>query len=52
MSIDTTNIQEQICRLKHNVNINCPDILERFNEIKARISEDIRTNESSKNKGV
>ena len=51
MSIDTTNIQEQICRLKHNVNKNCPDIMERLNEIEARVSEDIITIESSKNKG-
>ena len=47
MSIDTTNIQEQICRLKHTVNKNCPDIMERFNDIEARLSEDIRTIESS-----
>ena len=51
MSIDTTNIQEQICRLKHTVNKNCPDIMERFREIEARVSEDIRTIESSKKKG-
>ena len=51
MSIDTTNIQEQICRLKHTVNKNCPDIMERFNEIEARVSEDIRTIESSKKIG-
>ena len=51
MSIDTTNIQEQICRLKHTVNKNCPDIIERFNEIEARVSEDIKTIESSNNKG-
>ena len=51
MSIDTSNIQEQICRLKHTVNTNCPDIMERFNEVEARVSEDIRTIESSKNKG-
>ena len=51
MSIDTTNIQEQVCRLKHNVNKNCPDILERFREIEASISEDIRTIENTKKKG-
>ena len=51
MSIDTTNIQEQICRLKHNVNKKCPDIMERFNEVEAKVSEDIRTIESSKIKG-
>ena len=51
MSIDTTNIQEQVCRLKHNVNKNCPDILERFREIEANISEDIRTIETTKQKG-
>ena len=51
MSIDTTNIQEQVCRLKHNVNKNYPDILERFREIEASISEDIRTIENTKKKG-
>ncbi len=51
MSIDTTNIQEQVCRLKHNVNKNCPDIMERFREIEASISEDIRTIENTKKKG-
>ena len=51
MSIDTTNIQEQVCRLKHNVNKNCPDIMERFREIEASISEDIRTIETTKQKG-
>ena len=48
MSIETTNIQEQICRLKHTVNKNCPNIMERFRVIEARVSEDIRTIESSK----
>ena len=47
MSIVTTNIQEQICRLKRTVNKDCPDIMERFNDIEARLSEDIRTIESS-----
>jgi len=51
MSIDTTNIQEQICRLKHTVNKNCPDIMERFREIEARVSEDIRAIESSIQQG-
>ena len=51
MSIDTINIQEQVCRLKHNVNKNCPDIMERFNEIEVRVTEDIKTIEYSKNKG-
>ena len=51
MSIDTSNIQEKICRLKRTVNKTCPDILERFREIEARVSEDIRTIESSKKKG-
>ena len=51
MSIDTSNIQEQICRLKHTVNKNCPDIMERFNEVEARVAEDIRTIEYSKKKG-
>ena len=51
MSIDTSNIQEQICRLKHTVNMNCPDIMERFNEVEARVSEDIKAIESSKKKG-
>ena len=50
MSIDTTNIQEQICRLKHNVNKNCPDIVDRFSEIEASVSKDIRTIESFKKK--
>ena len=50
MSIDTSNIQEKICRLKHTVNKNYPNIIERFNEIEARVSEDIRTIESSKKK--
>ncbi len=50
MSIDTTNIQEQICRLKHNVNKNCPDIVDRFREIEASVSKDIRTIESFKKK--
>ena len=51
MSIDTSNIQEKICRLKHTVNKNYPNIMERFNEIEARVSEDIRTIESYKQKG-
>ena len=51
MSIDTTNIQEQICRLKHAVNKDCPDIMERFREIEARVSEDIRAIESSIQQG-
>ena len=51
MSIDTKNIQEHICRLKHNVNKKCPDIMERFREIEARVLEDIRTIEYAKKKG-
>ena len=46
MSMDATNIQEQICRLKHTVNKNCPDINKRFREIEAKVSEDIVTIES------
>ena len=51
MSIDTTNIQEQICRLKHTVNKNCPDTKKRFEEIEARVSEDIRKIELSIQRG-
>ena len=51
MSIDTSNIREQICRLKHAVKKNCPDVIKRFREIEAKVSEDIRTIESSNNKG-
>ena len=46
MSIDATNIQEQICRLKHTVKKNCPDFIERFRDIEAKVSEDIVTIES------
>ena len=49
MSMDATNIQEQICRLKHTVNKNCPDINKRFREIEAKVSEDIVTIESEIN---
>ena len=51
MSIDTSNIREQICRLKHAVKKNCPDVIKRFREIEAKVSEDIKTIESSNNKG-
>ena len=46
MSIDTSNIREQICRLKHAVKKNCPDVIKRFREIEAKVSEDIVTIES------
>ena len=51
MSIDSTNIQEQICRLKFTVNKNCPDTKDRFREIETRVTEDIKTIESYNNKG-
>ncbi len=51
MSIDTTNIQDQICRLKHSVNKNFTDINKRFSEIEAIVKEEIKIIESYKNKG-
>ena len=51
MSIDTTNIHEQICRLKFAVNKYYPDTKDRFIEIEARVNEDIKTIEFYKNKG-
>ena len=51
MSIDTTNIQEQICRLKHTVNKNFPDTKERFKDIEAKVTEDIKTIEYYNKKG-
>ena len=51
MNIDTTNIKEQICRLKFTLNKNCPDAKDRFREIETRVTEDIKTIESYNNKG-
>ena len=43
MNIDSTNIQEQICRLKNTLNKNCPDTKDRFRDIETRVTEDIKT---------
>ena len=51
MNIDTTNIQEQICRLKYTINKSYPDTKDRFRKIEARVTEDIKTIESYNNKG-
>ena len=51
MNIDSTNIQEQICRLKNTLNKNCPDTKDRFREIETRVAEDIKTIESYNDKG-
>ena len=51
MNIDSTNIQEQICRLKYTFNKNFPDTKDRFREIETRVTEDIKTIESYNNKG-
>ena len=51
MNIDTTNIQEQICRLKFTLKKNCPDTNDRFREIGTRVKEDIKTIKSYNNKG-
>ena len=51
MNIDSTNIQEQICRLKNTLNKNCPDTKDRFRDIETRVTEDIKTIESYNNKG-
>ena len=51
MSINTENIPEQICTLKHRTHKQCPDMAERFREVEARVSEEISTIEYSKQRG-
>ena len=51
MGIDTANIPEQICLLKHRISRQCPDLEERFREIESRVSEDIRKIEEFKEQG-
>ena len=51
MSIDTSNIQEKICRLKHTVNKNFTDTKKRFREIEAMVKEEIKKIELYNSKG-
>ena len=51
MSINTENIPEQICALKHRIHKQCPDMAESFREVEARVSEEISTIEYSKQRG-
>ena len=47
MSIDITNIPEQIRALKRRVREQCPDITERFQEVEALLAEEIAAIESA-----
>ncbi len=51
MSIDTTNIPEQIRTLKRRVREQCPDITERFQEVEALLAEEVTAIESAAQRG-
>ena len=51
MSIDTTNIPEQIRALKRQVREQCPDVNERFREVEALVAEEVANIEAATQRG-
>ena len=51
MSIDTTNIPEQIIALKHRIHEQCPNITEHFRELETILAEEIDSIESASKRG-
>ena len=51
MSIDTTNIPEQIRALKRRVREQCPDVAERFREVEALVAEEVANIEAATQRG-
>ena len=51
MSIDTTNIPEQIIALKRRIHKQCPNITENFREIETLLTEEIESIESASKRG-
>ncbi len=47
MSINTTNIPEQIRALKRRVREQCPDVTERFREVEALVAEEVAAIEAA-----
>ena len=51
MSINTTNIPEQIRALKRRVREQCPDVTERFQEVEALVAEEVAAIEAASQRG-
>lgn len=51
MSINTTNIPEQICELKRRIREQCPEITENFKEVESMLAEEIASIESASQRG-
>ena len=51
MSIDTTNIPEQIIALKRRIHEQCPNITEHFRELETILAEEIDSIESASKRG-